>query len=308
MKATGSTVDITDSNGNVTDTFKYDTYGKLTGRTGTSEVIFGYNGRDGVITDDNGLIYMRARYYSPAMKRFINADVLAGDISNVVTLNRYAYANGNPVSLVDPLGLEAERGGTDYDMKYSESEALGGHAVTSGPQFLFMNPLGKLYSIIDWGKMAKDIINYDKNNTDEQKVLDSHYFSSYKGKFVIRTNMLRSGSFGVLFITHEEDKRWDKIETVKHEYGHTIQLKQMGPVAYSFFIVLPSAMELGTKSYYRKPWEITADMFGGVDLNLRTSDDALTQEHIEDGKEYWDIASDHFEPLRPIKLIPYYFE
>lgn len=23
--------------------------------------IFGYNGRDGVITDDNGLIYMRAR-------------------------------------------------------------------------------------------------------------------------------------------------------------------------------------------------------------------------------------------------------
>ena len=119
----GSTVAITNSNGNVTDTFKYDTYGKLTGRTGTSTVIFGYNGRDGVITDDNGLIYMRARYYSPDMKRFINADVLPGDISNVVTLNRYAYANGNPVSLVDPLGLEAERGGTEYDDKYSKSKA-----------------------------------------------------------------------------------------------------------------------------------------------------------------------------------------
>ena len=47
---------------------------------------------DGVSTDENGLIYMRARYYSPDMRRFINADVVAGDISNAITLNRFAYA------------------------------------------------------------------------------------------------------------------------------------------------------------------------------------------------------------------------
>jgi len=74
-------------------------------RTGTSDIIFGYNGRDGVVTDTNGLCYMRARYYSPDMRRFINADIIAGKISNAVTLNRYAYANGNPVSNVDPFGL-----------------------------------------------------------------------------------------------------------------------------------------------------------------------------------------------------------
>ena len=106
----GSTIAITDASGNITDTFAYDTYGKLLTRTGTSKVIFGYNGRDGVVTDDNGLIYMRARYYSPEMKRFINADVVAGAISNAITLNRFAYANGNPVSFVDPFGLSAERG------------------------------------------------------------------------------------------------------------------------------------------------------------------------------------------------------
>jgi RHS repeat-associated protein len=68
-------------------------------------VIFGYNGRDGVVTDSNGLIYMRARYYSPDMKRFINADIIPGKLSNAITLNRFAYANGNPVSFTDPLGL-----------------------------------------------------------------------------------------------------------------------------------------------------------------------------------------------------------
>ena len=108
----GSTVAITDISGNITDTFKYDTYGKVTEHIGDSFVIFGYNGRDGVVTDKNGLIYMRARYYSPAMRRFVNADIIHDEISNAVTLNRYAYANGNPVSNTDPFGLAAEERGS----------------------------------------------------------------------------------------------------------------------------------------------------------------------------------------------------
>ena len=103
----GSTIAITDEDGNITDTFAYDTYGKMTSRTGTTPVIFGYNGLYGVVTDANGLLYMRARYYSPAMRRFVNADVIPGNISKAVTLNRYAFADANPVLKVDPLGLMA---------------------------------------------------------------------------------------------------------------------------------------------------------------------------------------------------------
>ena len=106
----GSTVAITDSNCNITDTFTYDTYGKLTARTGTAKTPFLYNGRDGVITeDDTGLIYMRARYYSTALRRFVNADKVHGDITNSLSLNRYTYVNGNPASFIDPEGLNAER-------------------------------------------------------------------------------------------------------------------------------------------------------------------------------------------------------
>ena len=101
----GSTTEITDENGNITDTFKYDAYGNLTARTGTTNTPFLFNGKDGVMTEQNGLIYMRARYYNPEIRRFINADIIAGDIENRASLNRYAYAEGNPVSNVDPTGF-----------------------------------------------------------------------------------------------------------------------------------------------------------------------------------------------------------
>ena len=71
--------------------------------------IFLHNGRDGVATDPNGLLYMRARFFAQNLRRFVNSDVIIGEISNAITLNRYAYANGNPVSNVDPFGLSAER-------------------------------------------------------------------------------------------------------------------------------------------------------------------------------------------------------
>ena len=117
----GSTVAITNATGEITDTFKYDTYGKVIERTGESVVIFGYNGRDGVVTDSNGLIYMRARYYSPEMRRFINADILHGEITDSTSLNRYSYVNGNPVSFVDPFGLAVDERGTTTNTNFWDS-------------------------------------------------------------------------------------------------------------------------------------------------------------------------------------------
>jgi len=59
----------------------------------------------GVMTDDNGLYYMRARYYSPEIRRFVNQDILLGNIFDGQTLNRYAFVTGQPVSFIDPFGL-----------------------------------------------------------------------------------------------------------------------------------------------------------------------------------------------------------
>lgn len=104
----GSTTDITDINGNITDRFHYAPYGELVSKTGTTNTPFLYNGMYGVMTDDNGLYYMRARYYNPDIKRFINQDILQGNIWDGRSLNRYAYCTGNPISLTDPFGLSPE--------------------------------------------------------------------------------------------------------------------------------------------------------------------------------------------------------
>ncbi|GAC44187.1 Rhs family protein, partial [Paenibacillus popilliae ATCC 14706] len=48
---------------------------------GSTEQPFLYNGRDGVMTDPNGLYYMRARYYNPEIKRFVNRDIVAGNLA-----------------------------------------------------------------------------------------------------------------------------------------------------------------------------------------------------------------------------------
>ena len=53
-------------------------------------------------------------------------------------------------------------------------------------------------------------------------------------------------------------------DVARHEYGHTVQLQQLGIVKYALCIGLPSWLEWGSKDYYDKPWEVTADLFGGV--------------------------------------------
>jgi type VI secretion system secreted protein VgrG len=79
-----------------------------------------FNGRYGVMSDPNGLLYMNARYYSPYICRFLNPDPtgFAGG------LNFYAYANGNPVTYTDPFGLWA---GVD-DLAFTAGGAVIGAA------------------------------------------------------------------------------------------------------------------------------------------------------------------------------------
>ena len=66
-------------------------------------------------------------------------------------------------------------------------------------------------------------------------------------------------------------KRKDNEDGIKHEYGHSIQSRILGPL-YLLLIGLPSLLgniycshfHKDSQWYYRQPWEHWADVLGGV--------------------------------------------
>ena len=114
--ARGSTVALVDEAGEVTDSWEYGTYGAVSSHQGDSATPFLFNGAHGVMDDGDGVLYMRARYYSPELMRFLSPDPVRGSAAAPRTLNPYLFANGNPVVYVDPTGRAAALGHTALDL------------------------------------------------------------------------------------------------------------------------------------------------------------------------------------------------
>jgi RHS repeat-associated protein len=106
----GSVVALTDSGGKITDSYAFDSFGVLANADGDSPQPFRYLGRYGIIDDSTGLLYARARYFSPQLGRFLTKDPVTGMDSDSQSLNRYVYALNNPLRFKDPTGFVATEG------------------------------------------------------------------------------------------------------------------------------------------------------------------------------------------------------
>ena len=106
---------------------------------------------------------MRARYYSTALRRFVNADKVHGDITNALTLNRYAYCNSDPANGIDPTGFIKERGGAGSTV--SKTKYLPYN-------MLYIRPIVFAYSNIENNKKVK------RNSNSLSKLYQFLYKSS----------------------------------------------------------------------------------------------------------------------------------
>ena len=98
----GSVVGEVDVNGNLTSSPKYDVYGLVRANPGTASSAMGFVGGLGHLSEaGTGLIYMKARYYDPALGRFASQDPSKNG------MNWFVYCNNNPVNLVDYTGKSA---------------------------------------------------------------------------------------------------------------------------------------------------------------------------------------------------------
>ncbi len=141
-------------------------------------------------------------------------------------------------------------------------------------------------------RLIEDIKSFSLKNTDEKKVLRSHCFSAYKGVLVLRLNIRRSFSFGLIGLGRNVSSLPYAEEELRHEYGHFLQLKKMGIVRYIMYIARPSVKIWGKGYYYLQPWERDADIRAGVDSTARcTRHDyrpATSENDIKAG-EYMDM-------------------
>jgi len=62
---------------------------------------------------ETSTIYLRARYYNPAIGRFITEDSYWGKANDPLSLNLYTYCHNNPVIFIDPSGHKV----TSWDLK-----------------------------------------------------------------------------------------------------------------------------------------------------------------------------------------------
>ncbi len=102
----GSIQAVTDASGVEVHRKKYRPYGETLSSGGT--LSYEPRGFTGQRHDASGLVYLHARYYDPALARFISPDAIISG-QDTIGLNRYAYAANDPVGNTDVDGFAPDK-------------------------------------------------------------------------------------------------------------------------------------------------------------------------------------------------------
>ena len=223
---TGNILAIGNNFGAVSQRYAYDPYGRVLASSGAIiDNDYQYVGKYGVMAEGGDLVFMRARYYSTEMKRFIGKDLLTG-------YNRFAYVNNNPLLWLDPSGLirvalyDALESGSKGLLDASKIALLANAYADTGYDHAFFNPIETL-------KYLKDIRR--SGETIDTLYLFDHGVSAGQemGNFYIKVNYSdstwtklleqakRSGEdiYNNVFADYQLSLVWKKIFSLVEEDG-----------------------------------------------------------------------------------------
>ena len=106
----GSTVAVTDEDGEVVSQTRHFPYGEDRIPTDSERIITERNYTSQIRDQEtSGLYYYNARYYDSALGTFVSADPVND------SLNRFAYVGNNPIMVTDPSGHAVYAGGGGYE-------------------------------------------------------------------------------------------------------------------------------------------------------------------------------------------------
>ena len=104
----GDVIGILNQSGNQIVSYQYDPWGKVLSVDGSEASTIGqlnpirYRGY--YYDTETGFYYLQSRYYDPITRRFLNADILVGNVGSVGQNNLFNYCSNNPVNFADPTG------------------------------------------------------------------------------------------------------------------------------------------------------------------------------------------------------------
>ena len=102
QNAHGDIVNLTDKDGKVTKSYRYDAFGVEKNIDENDTNAFRYCGE--YYDKETATVYLRARNYNPSTGRFTQRDSFAGKLDDPLSLNLYTYCANNPVYYSDPSG------------------------------------------------------------------------------------------------------------------------------------------------------------------------------------------------------------
>ena len=98
----GSTAVTASSTGAFVAEVRYKPWGENSFTSGTTPTSYRFTGQRSEV--DLGLYFYNARWYDPALGRFVSADTIVPEPGNPQALSRYAYSLSNPLKYTDPSG------------------------------------------------------------------------------------------------------------------------------------------------------------------------------------------------------------
>ena len=100
----GDVVKLIGTDGSIAASYTYDAWGNILDASGSMAEKNSLRYRGYYYDSETGYYYLQSRYYDPANRRFINADVYNSTSQGFVGTNMFAYCQNNPICYTDPSG------------------------------------------------------------------------------------------------------------------------------------------------------------------------------------------------------------
>lgn len=159
---------MTNRDGSLAQEYQYTAYGAETYLHNTADFPLYNRYTDQYWDVEVGLYYYGARYYDPALGRFIQADTLTPDVYRPQSLNRYTYVLNNPFRYIDPSGHSWWSDIKDAASNFVKGAVLGdfagedlGIAGAIGSVVAGLSPLGVIADVRDFAAAAVDVVQGD---------------------------------------------------------------------------------------------------------------------------------------------------